>query len=123
MTPAGKTVLVVDDEPAVRHSLALLLKLSGFEAVTAADGAEALRYLEGHPAPSVIVLDVMMPVMDGTQFRRVQRQDPRLAAIPVVVCSARADLEDHPDLRDAAAFHAKPAHPDRLLDSIRSLCV
>ena len=91
---SDQKVLVVDDESDIRLSLAMILDLSGFPADTAANGQEALDYLNSHPLPGAIILDLNMPVMNGMQFREAQQAAPRLAAIPVVVCSARSDMQD-----------------------------
>jgi CheY-like chemotaxis protein len=81
-------ILVVDDDSELRECLALLLALKGYDVITASNGREALRALNGGPQPCLIVLDLSMPDMDGFQFRRAQLADPALAAIPVVLCSA-----------------------------------
>jgi CheY-like chemotaxis protein len=84
-----KTVLVVDDEDDIRESLAEGLASRGWDVIGAANGAEALDVLhEMTPHPDVILLDIMMPVMDGWQFRSVQRHDRDLGDIPVVIFSA-----------------------------------
>jgi CheY-like chemotaxis protein len=113
--PAGKTVLIVDDCPHCRDTLGILFGLHGFGVATAADGGEALAYLGRHPAPCLIVLDLMMPGMDGRQFRAAQLRDPALAPIPVVVCSAVADLTDPADLPGVQALLAKPVDPAELV--------
>lgn len=89
------TVLVVDDDRDLREALCGALEESGFTAVGCGDGREALDYLgSGVPKPALILLDWMMPVMSGGEFREVQVQDERIADIPVVVVSAhvKADL-------------------------------
>ena len=81
------TILIVEDDAAIRESLSDALTAEGFEAHTAENGAEALAYLE-RERPSVILLDLMMPVMSGNEFRVRQLADPSLSAIPVIVISA-----------------------------------
>ena len=115
-----KTVLVVDDCKDVRCSLALLLGIVGFRVAAASDGQEALDYLKTHPAPSVIVLDLRMPRMDGIRFRQEQVREPQLAAIPVIVSSGEADVSDSA-LR-GAAFCPKPAEPFKLIQMIEAYC-
>jgi len=83
-----KAVLLVEDEPAIALSLGDALREEGLAVATAQNGLEALQLLRNGLRPSVILLDLMMPVMDGASFREAQRRDPRLAAIPVVVLSA-----------------------------------
>jgi CheY-like chemotaxis protein len=88
------TVLVVDDDRDLRDALCSALEESGFSAVGCGDGRQALDYLKSAPKPALILLDWMMPVMSGGEFRQVQVQDERIADIPVVVISAhvKADL-------------------------------
>src|SRR5690349_1848715 len=90
----GHYVLVVEDSTDARQMLASLLEVEGFAVRTAANGREALDQLRAGPPPCLILLDLMMPVMDGYQFRAEQRQDPGLSPIPVVVVSAVAGGED-----------------------------
>ena len=80
-------VLIVDDDPETLSMIDALLRASGHATVLARNGRNALERARDY-APSVIVLDLMMPVMDGMQFREAQRADASIAAIPVVVCSA-----------------------------------
>src|SRR3979409_2203483 len=80
-------VLVVDDDPNLVRLMSKFLKLEGFAPVPAGNGLEALTYLRGGGDPSVILLALRMPVMDGWTFRREQRGDPGLAGIPIVVLS------------------------------------
>ena len=81
-------VLVVEDEAAARAGMEQLLRASGYEAVGAPNGQAALELLRSGVRPRVILLDLMMPVMDGWAFRREQLRDPQLAHIPVIVLSA-----------------------------------
>src|SRR5439155_21531616 len=98
------TVLVVDDDPDLVRLMGRYLTLSGFTAVPAANGREALAYLRGGGTANVILLDLRMPVMDGWTFRRTQRDDPAIASIPVVVLSGVAEVESLRDLGVAATF-------------------
>lgn len=86
-------VLVVDDDTAIRDALAMVLEGHGIQCLEAGNGAHALTLLRGQEIrPDMIVLDLMMPVMSGQQFRRAQLADEWLAAIPTVVLSAAGDL-------------------------------
>ena len=80
--PTGQAVLVVEDDAAARQALVLLLGTEGYAVSAAANGQEALAFLRTRPPPDLILLDLMMPVMDGYEFRRVQRQDAALARSP-----------------------------------------
>jgi len=81
-------VLLVEDDAALRSSLAEVLEAEGFDVATAPNGRAALEVLRTGPPPSAIVLDLMMPVMDGWDFRHAQLADPALKDIPVVVVTA-----------------------------------
>jgi CheY-like chemotaxis protein len=123
MTSPGtrKLVMVVEDNEATREAFGLILHTMGYRVATASNGQEALTQLqESAERPCVIVLDLMMPVMDGWQFRARQRQDRRVADIPVIVCSAAGDVQNRCAGLDAQAYLAKPIDPGELLAAIRS---
>lgn len=93
MTTAGR-VLVVEDDEIIRESLVEFLVEQGYEASGAVHGRAALDHLSNAAArPNVIILDLMMPVMDGREFRQRQLADPLLSGIPVVIISAYRDLD------------------------------
>ena len=100
--------------------MAQLLTLEGFQAATVSNGREALDYLEDSNAPNLILLDLMMPVMDGWEFRRHQRQNPDLSGVPVIVLSALD--QNRTGGLDPVAFLKKPLDFDRLLQLVRSYC-
>jgi CheY-like chemotaxis protein len=100
-----KRVLVIEDDQDIREAVAEVLTSDGYEVTAAANGLEGLHEARAHP-PSLIVLDLMMPTMNGWQFREAQKQEPALADIPVIVISAYCDIEG-PRLDEAARF-AKP---------------
>src|SRR5260221_13806087 len=100
--------------------MAHLLSIEGFQTTTVANGRDALEYLHGAAKPDVILLDLMMPVMDGWEFRRQQKADPELAPVPVIVLSA-LDQSRAAGV-DAAAFLKKPLDFDRLLELLRAHC-
>ena len=83
-----RSILVVEDDLAIRDSLKSALQEEGFDAVTAANGCEALEVLRAGERPSAILLDLMMPVMDGWDFRQEQVADPALRDIPVLIVTA-----------------------------------
>jgi len=113
-------VLIVEDDADLREMMAQLLTIEGFNASTVANGREALEYLSHGSKPDVILLDLMMPVMDGWEFRRQQQADPSLAGVPVIVLSA-LDQSRAGDV-DAAAFLKKPLDFDRLVQLVRHYC-
>jgi CheY-like chemotaxis protein len=85
---AGRTVLVVDDEPDIRESLRDALEDEGYDVVTAANGREALTVLPGLSRPLAVILDIIMPVMSGVEVYSALQADPELATIPVVVSTS-----------------------------------
>jgi CheY-like chemotaxis protein len=88
-TPGGTQILVVDDERDIREALAELLDDAGFTVATAEDGARALEWMRSHPgSPGVVLLDMMMPVMDGFSFLAHRERDPALRAVRVVAFTA-----------------------------------
>jgi len=97
----------------------MTLEASGYAVATAADGAEGLRRLRQEPPPDLILLDLMLPVVSGWEFRRQQQQDPTLAAIPVVVVSAVGDLEQKAADIGAAELLQKPVDFGQLLTTVR----
>lgn len=113
-------VLIVEDDADLREMMAQLLALEGFQAAAVSNGREALTYLEHGHRPDLILLDLMMPVMDGWEFRRRQVQDQAIAGVPVVVLSA-LDPARGSDL-GGTAFLKKPLDFDRLLDLVRRFC-
>ena len=86
-------VLIVDDNSDVRVLVARILRLLGEQAVCASGGAEALEYLRGDGRPKFVLLDLMMPDVDGFAVLRAIRSDPALAGLPVVVFSGAGDRE------------------------------
>lgn len=116
-------ILVVEDDTTIRETIAELLEDEGYAVSCAANGAEALAQLDAGSVPSLILLDLTMPVMDGWTFRSAQRSDPRLASIPTVVVSASHGADPRSLERLAPdAFLAKPFDLDRLIDTVGRLC-
>lgn len=106
----------------MRRTLTEILQEAGYTVTGAADGQEALDCLYNAARPALIVLDLLMPVMDGWEFRRRQRQDPALAAIPLVVISGGERPPHSPGFVDAASYLLKPIDFDVLLSTVARLC-
>jgi len=115
------SVLIVEDDRDTREMLARFLELEGFDVREAANGKHALEALHANGGTCVILLDLMMPVMNGWQFRLAQVKDPDIAEIPVVVVTAAGSPEQVPAI-EADAWISKPVDFDRLLETIGPLC-
>jgi len=111
-------VLIVEDDPDLRLALSRLLGDEGYEVVTAAEGQEALDRLRAPRRPCLVLLDLMMPNIDGFEFRVRQLEDPELAAIPVIVLSGGGNLEEKAAPLGAAASLTKPLDFDELLECV-----
>ncbi|HEX9575718.1 MAG TPA: response regulator [Myxococcales bacterium] len=119
----NRTVLVVEDDRDVREAIAEVLADSRYVALHAANGAEALQRLRSAPVrPCVILLDVMMPTMDGWQFRAEQQRDPAVKDIPVVVLSAHSDAGEAAAKMAAAGYLTKPVALETLLGVVERFC-
>jgi len=115
----GGPVLVVDDDPDIRETISFLLESVGHEVVTAANGEEALLCLREGLAPCMILLDLMMPIMSGWQFRDEQRRDPALSAIPVVILTGAGNAAEHAATLGVTGYLEKPVPLDTLLSTVR----
>ena len=123
MSVAQHRILVVDDDREIRETLVEVLGDCGYTAVGAADGEEALAQLrDPDDGWCVVLLDLMMPNMDGRQFRRCQIDDPDLAKIPVVIVSATNDVEKAASDLDVAAHLTKPINLRRLVQMVERFC-
>jgi CheY-like chemotaxis protein len=110
-------VLVVDDDIDALTSMSDLLEGEGFDAVCAEDGQEAWQLMHRSPRPDLVVLDLMMPKMDGWTFRMHQRRDPKIATIPVVVVSAfTSQVIDE----NAEAIFTKPVNVSAFLEAVKT---
>lgn len=117
-------VLLVEDEDDARELLATALEDAHYKVLRAANGAEALTLLaDARVRCDLILLDLMMPVMNGWDFRQRQRKDPRLAGIPVLLMSAGARLASTSGGLDAAGFITKPVEIDDLLNNVKRHCM
>jgi CheY-like chemotaxis protein len=116
-------VLVVDDDQGIREGLEMMLQLHGLAVSTAADGAEALDRLRSGRRPCLILLDLMMPGMNGFELRRILLEDPELAAIPVVVITGAGVLVDQQRSAELSAeVLRKPFEVQTLLENVRRYC-
>jgi CheY-like chemotaxis protein len=119
----AKVVLLVEDDADIREAIAEILTDHGVSVVTASNGAEALSTLRSAASiPRLILLDLMMPIMDGWQFRQEQRHDAQLASIPVVVLTAHGNASETAKTMEANGFLKKPLHLDSLLAVVERFC-
>jgi CheY-like chemotaxis protein len=117
MSPSPpRRILVVDDDPDLAEVLDRVLEKSGYSVVWAKNGQEALRCMHDDTALDVILLDLMMPVMNGWEFRAEQLKDPRLSQIPVVVFSGHGKLDQNAVSIGAVANLRKPTGLHELLN-------
>lgn len=122
MTAAAKAgkVLLVEDDPAIREEVVEFLGEYGYDVVTAKNGSDALRRLrEGGERPAVILLDLMMPVMDGWTFRARQIEETGLADIPVVIISGSNNVPGDAARLRASGYLTKPFTGDSLLAAVQ----
>ena len=115
-------ILLVDDDDELRESIADGLEQAGFTVIRASDGADALGHLRSSNLPALVLLDLMMPGMNGWQLSEVMHADPVLAKIPIVALTATAVMDPESlHLADAADWIAKPFDLNEVLEVIRPL--
>jgi CheY-like chemotaxis protein len=116
-------VLVVDDEPAVRQMFEDILSGEGSEVVSAVDGRAALDLLNDGTQPCVILLDLMMPRMNGWQFAEELHADPALRELPLAVVAANPRFKPDAERLGARRWLGKPIDIDELLATVDDLCL
>ena len=119
---ANPSVLVVDDEPTARTMLRLILVRAGFEVLEAQDGSEALDEVQRN-VPDLMILDIVMPGIDGFEVCRILRNQDETADLPIIMLSARADAEsvNRGLLLGATKYLTKPVMPDELTRHVREV--
>jgi CheY-like chemotaxis protein len=115
------TVVVVEDDLDIREVMRMVLETSGYSVLEASEGAEALSVVRGR-RPCVILLDLMMPGMDGFQFREAQLRDPAIAAIPVIIVSGGGGIPEKAAKLCAAGYLVKPTDVHRMLVLVAEHC-
>ncbi len=119
---APKRILIVEDDFMIRETIAELLREEGYEITCAPNGLEALRLLADGAPPDLILLDLMMPIMNGWELRHALALDPRLAHIPVVVISAGSTGSERASAMGADGFLPKPFEMQSLLATVGRYC-
>jgi CheY-like chemotaxis protein len=117
------SILIVEDDEGVRRSLQGILEDEGYSVEVAKDGGEALKRLQSEPLPSLILLDLTMPRMDGEEFRVRQLGDARLATVPVIVLTARPDGKEKARQLQAADYLPKPMSFEELLHVVQNQAI
>ena len=121
-TSAPSLILIVDDETKIRRIVASNLERAGYDVISAADGMHALEIFElQSPKPALVLMDVMMPEMDGFEATRLIRQQARWRKLPIIAVTAKAMKDDQQRCLQAGAndYLAKPIDLDRLFSLIR----
>lgn len=116
------SILVVDDDLDILETTRFILESAGYRVLTAENGTEALLRLHDEAAPCVILLDLMMPVMNGWEFRAEQARDPGLAAIPVIVVTGAGRAAPKAASLGAACLLEKPVDLATLLSKVQLYC-
>ena len=119
---ASKRVLIAEDEPHIVESLSFVLTRAGYEVASAPDGETAYESLSAAP-PDLMILDVMLPRMNGFDLLRRLRADPALSALPVILLTAKGQSQDRRTARDigADAFITKPFSNRDVVEHVRRL--
>jgi CheY-like chemotaxis protein len=116
-------ILIVEDDFDIREALTQILEEEGYAVRGAANGREALDLVASEdPKPKLILLDLMMPVMNGWQFRAEQLKDPGLASVPVLVISADPQVQPKAASLGVAGLLKKPIALDDLLEAVKTHC-
>ena len=122
-TGRKKTLLIVEDDIAIRETFIEILESEGYSVVSAENGLEAVGVLQRGLKPSLILLDLMMPVMDGFSFRTRQMENSDWAGFPVMVLSAEVRMKDTLDFFKGSAYLQKPPDIDQLIQMVGENCL
>lgn len=114
----SKHILVIEDDTSIRELLVELLESEGYEVTSAVNGLEGLKFLQSKSQPDLILIDLMMPVMDGYSFRTEQLKNGEWSKIPTVVMSAEANAKEKMKSFSITAFLSKPVELDTILRTV-----
>ncbi len=114
----AKRILVVEDDTSIRELLVELLESEGYSVASAINGLEGLKFLQSEGNPDLILIDLMMPVMDGYSFRTEQLKNPVWSKIPTGVMSAEANAKEKMKNFSITAFLSKPVELDTILKTV-----
>jgi CheY-like chemotaxis protein len=116
--PSKGTILVVEDDFFSRAGLTNLLEASGYQVVAAADGGQALRTIQAGVLPDLMLLDMLLPILDGWRLLDAVRADPTWSAIPIIVMTGMVLSPEWAQDHGCAGFLKKPIDPDSLFEQI-----
>jgi len=116
------TVLVIEDDRAILAAIRDILEMEGYETHCSSNGKEALTYLDGGTRPCLILLDLMMPVMDGVEFRKIQERNPKISDIPIALMSADGNVDVKRFNIGAQECLRKPVDLMELLGTVKKYC-
>jgi CheY-like chemotaxis protein len=119
--PHRCSVLVVEDDPEARELLRIALSTEGYDVACVGNGREALNHLRSHADTCIILLDLVLPIMDGAEFRRAQLHDRALAWIPVILVSGASDSARHAAELGVRALVTKPLNLDEVRNALASI--
>jgi CheY-like chemotaxis protein len=114
----AKKILVVEDDTSIRELLVELLESESYEVYSAINGLEALKLLEAGNLPDLILIDLMMPIMDGYSFRTEQLKNTVWSKIPTIVMSAEANAKEKMRNFQITAFLSKPVELETILNTV-----
>ncbi len=114
------SILIIDDDEAIRETFQLILETEGYSVFTAANGKEGLEVLSKMPSPCLILLDLMMPVMDGWAFAEAHDKEKRFSKIPIVVVTAFPEMTA--PLKNTEGVMKKPVDIDLLIRTVAQYC-
>ncbi len=117
------TVLVIEDDVTIRETVSEALQMEGYEVLTASDGEAALKVLKKFPNPCLVLLDMMMPIMDGWEFLDAIKRDraDQIATLPIVIVSAAGEKASR-TAKDCHGFIKKPIDLELLLYTVKKFC-
>ena len=119
LLPRERQILVVDDDDDIRSLVCLLLETEGYDAIGATDGVDALRILQEREPPGLILLDIMMPRMDGEAVVAALKASPKWATVPVVMMSGDSQAREKTDRCSVQGCLVKPVDLDVLLRTVK----
>src|SRR5438046_5912703 len=120
--PDGHCILIVEDDADMRASLGEILQDEGYQVAEASNGMEALNLLRQSSLPCIILLDLMMPVMNGWEFREQQKKDPQLSQVPVAILTGVRNSVNRIAALGAVGYFQKPVDFHALLATVSQYC-